>query len=50
MTRHEALHALDMMKKPDNFATRKTHDKSTEINLNNALIPSGDISMAIWNS
>jgi len=48
MTRHEALHALDMTKKSDNFATIKTHDKSTEINLNGALMPSGDLSMAIW--
>jgi hypothetical protein len=49
MTRHEALYALDMTKKPDNFAIRKTHDKSPEINLNGALIPSGHISMSIWN-
>jgi len=37
MTGHEALYALDMTKKPDNFAIRKTLDKSPEINLNGAL-------------
>jgi hypothetical protein len=50
MTRHEALYALDMTKRPDNFAIRKTHDKSPEINLNGNSIPLGDISMSIWNS